>query len=161
MTTPRDLSDYGAPYDDELPVENPAVEQSAAFYNRHAEDAVQHSRTSEKAVIDFLSITSVATVSAANVNCRMHLGTGGSTKPTVARTALGAYTITFASSYLDGLNESETVSLFKATGFVESLTVVGHVQATVSGSVISVQCFDMAGAAADYTLGTKVAIVVW
>jgi hypothetical protein len=54
-------------------VENPAVEQSAAFYNRHAEDTVQLSRTSEKVVLDFLSITSVATVSAANVNCRMHL----------------------------------------------------------------------------------------
>ncbi len=161
MTTPRDLSDYGAPYDDELPVENPAVEQSAAFYNRHAEDTVQLSRTSEKVVLDFLSITSVATVGAANVNCRMHLGTGPSTKPTIARTATGAYTITFSSSYNDGLSESETVSFFKAVGFVESLTVCGHVQATVSGSVISVQCFDMAGVAADYTLGTKIALLAW
>ena len=160
MTLPRDLTTYGAPYQDALPVENPVNEQPADDYNRHAEDTAQGTRTSPKAVFDFLCVTS-GTVSAANVNCRQQYGLGASTKPVVVRTGTGTYTATFATSYLDGLNTTETFSLFKALGTVESGTVPGVVQCTVSGAVATVYTFDMAGTLVDYTAGTKVGVVAW
>lgn len=160
MESPRSLSDYGLPVADKFAVEDPSTEQPAAKYNRHGDDTVQMSRTTRKADFDFLTINSVATVSAANVNCESHYGTGASTKPVVARTGTGAYTATFASTYLDGLGNTDTVSFIRATGDVCSLTVTGVVHCTVSANVVSIICRDMAGAAADYTVGTKVAIEV-
>ncbi len=159
MTTNRTLEDYGAPYEDAEAIENPLVEQSSAKYNRHAEDTAQMSRTTTRANFSFLTITSVATVSAANVAVRSHAGNGSSEKPVVARTALGQYTATFDATYLDGLGESESNVFFWATGAVASPPAIGHVQCTVSSNVISILLTDMTGAAADLTLGTK--IIIW
>lgn len=160
MTLPRDLTTYGAPYQDALPVENAVNEQPADDYNRHAEDTAQGTRTSPKAVFDFLCVAS-GTVPAASVNCRQQYGTGSATKPAVARTGVGTYTATFSTTYLDGLNVTDPFSLFAALGTVESGTVPGVVQCTVSGAVATIYTFDMAGALADYTVGTKVAVVAW
>jgi hypothetical protein len=158
MTTPRAITTYGGPFEDLEPVSAPENEQPATEYNRHAEDTAQLTQCAVKACFDFLCVAS-GTVSAADVNCRQHYGTGSSTKPVVARTALGTYTATFASDYLDGLAETETWSIFKATGTVESGTVFGHVQVVItSATVLTIYTADMTGALADYTVGTKVGV---
>lgn len=160
MTLPRDLTTYGAPYQDALPVENPVNEQPADDYNRHAEDTAQGTRTSPKAAFDFLCVAAGA-VPAASVNCRQQYGTGSATKPTVARTGVGTYTATFATTYLDGLNVTDPFSLFLALGGVASGTVSGVVQCTVAGAVVTLYTFDMAGALTDYAVGTKISVVAW
>jgi len=158
MTTPKSLQDYGAPFTNLEPISAPENEQSADDYNTHAEDTAQLTQCAVKAAFDFLCVAA-GTVPAGSVTCRQHYGTGSSTKPTVARTGVGTYTATFASSYTNGLSVAETFSLFKASGFVESGTVFGHVQCVMtSATVITIYTADMAYTLVDYTVGTKVGV---
>lgn len=148
MTTPRDIDNYGGKFQDAFPVEDPTTEKSAAYGNREAEDQAQMTRTTERALVRFALSTGGAG-SITPTDGRSHYGVGSANLPTVAKTATGRYTVTYATSYTDALGEAEAVAFYSARGWVESLTTAGHVQCTVSGRVISVATFDMTGAASD------------
>lgn len=159
MSDPRTIENYGAPADgfvDAFPVEDPTCEQSAAYANRELEDQAQLTRTPDKAIVRFSTTTSVGAV--AVTNGRSHYGTGPTQHPTIARVSAGRYTITYATSYLDALGTSETVTFYTAKGHVESLSTAGNVQGTVASNVINVAVFDMAGVLSD--LGGSIPICI-
>lgn len=154
------IADYGGPFADALPAEDPTTQLASDFFNRLAEDAAQLTRTAPRAFVKFTAINTVAAVTISAGNARSQWGTSSQYFPSVARTATGLYTITYSASYDDGLAESETVSFFDAEAKLDSLTAVGHGQCTVAGNVVSVALFDMAGAAADFT-GSTVTVRIY
>lgn len=160
--TPATLATYGGPYEDMVPVEDPTKEMGADFGNLSLEHVAQMTNTTIKWRVKFLTITSVATVAAANVTVQSHYGSGSvaAAKPTVARTATGAYTLTFASTYNNGLPTpvAESITFFDAKGHVLSTTEKAHVQCSYSGTVVSVVLLDDTFSAVDLTLGTTVII---
>lgn len=140
MEAPRDLSTYGGPYSDLLPVEDPTVEQSAAFGNRLMTDVAQMSRTSEKGWVIFpLSTGGAGVISASSVTAQSHWGTGSSEKPVVEKTATGTYTLTYAASYVDEVGTTENVVIRGPRAAVLSTTTFGFGQCTVAGSVITLK----------------------
>ena len=156
---PRSLDSYGGAFVDATAVENPENTLSAAYYVRLAEDVAQGSRTSQKAVVRFATSTSGSLPLAITPSAgRCHNGTGSAQLPTVSKTATGRYTVTYPEDWTDALDEEETVTFSFSSGRVSDLSTAGHVQTTVSGRVISVAVFDMAGAASD--LGGSVVIEV-
>lgn len=162
MTTPRAGTDYGMPtggYIDAATVEDPNSELAATYGNRLIVDHAQMTATTTKWIVQFPTSTGGAgAIASASVAIRSHFGSGTSSKPAVAKTATGTYTLTFASSYTDELTQAETITFFDAGGHVLSSTVVGHVQASISGTVITVLVSDMAGAASDLTNGTTISV---
>lgn len=157
---PSDIATYGGEFVDKFVLDDPEAETSAAFYNLNIEHTAQMTNTTTKWRVRWLSITSVASVASANVTVQSHYGSGNvaAAKPTVARTATGAYTLTFASTYNNGLAVAETITFFDAKGHILHTTEIAHVQCSFSGTVVSVQLYDMAGAAVDLTLGTPIIV---
>lgn len=153
---PRTIGSYGGPWVDARPVQNPQTQVAAASFGRLAEDAAQLTRAGRKALVTFR--TTLANGAVAVLAARSQWGTGVSEQPTIARTGVGLYTVTFATSYADALGAVETVSFFDATGAVLSLAAFGHVQCTVAANVISVAVVDLAAAPTD--LGGSVTISV-
>lgn len=162
MTTPRAGTDYGMPtggYIDAATVEDSNSEMSATYGNRLMLDVAQMTATTTKWIVQFPTSTGGAgSIASASVSIRSHFGSGTSSKPAVAKTATGTYTLTFASSYNDELTQAETITFFDARGHVLSSSVVGHVQASFSGTVITVLVADMAGSASDLTNGTTISV---
>lgn len=162
MTTARAGTDYGMPtggYLDAATVEDPNSELAATYGNRLIVDHAQMTATTTKWIVQFpTSTAAAAAIASASVSIRSHFGAGTSSKPAVAKTATGTYTLTFASSYTDELSQAETITFFDASGHVLSSTVVGHVQASISGTVITVLVTDLAAAASDLTNGTTISI---
>lgn len=149
--TPATIESYGAPeggFRNAFDVEDPTVEQSAAYGNRELEDQAQMTRTTDKATVRFTTSTGGAG-SITPTDGRSHWGVGSANLPTVAKVSTGRYTVTYATSYTDALGVVETVFFYTAHGWVESLSTAGKVQCTVSGRVINVAVFDMAGTLSD------------
>lgn len=157
MTTSRTVETYGGPYLDERPVEDPTTQQAAAFYDRHAEDTAQMTRTSDKALFTFS--TSSGGAGAITVSDgRSHAGVGAGQLPVGAKVSTGLYTFTFAASFEDDLEEEEIVSFGYGGGRVKHLATAGHVQVTGASNVISVAVFDMAGVLSDLGGGIPIEV---
>jgi hypothetical protein len=120
--TPSELADYGAPYNDEGPVDNPETQMSSAYGNKMCEHLSQLTRPAFRAVTMFDCVANAATyvIPEVDVTVRSLWGIGTAYKPTVTKTATGRYTIEFASSYADGLGVSENVAFID--GFVKVRT---------------------------------------
>ena len=120
MAEPRTLGSYGAPYQDEHPVENPQTQISAALMNRNLEDQAQMTRTAWRAIVKFTAIATAAVtiVPAGSVLVRTAWGDSSAFKPVITKTTTGLYSVAFAASYIDGLGVTENVSWFagKAEG---------------------------------------------
>jgi hypothetical protein len=161
MATPRDIGDYGGPFENDGVVQDPTTEQDASDYNRQAEDCAQMTRTSEKWDFTFITDSGAAplTVSAANVSVLSHAGSGASAKPVVTKSGTGLYLATCPATFTDGLAASETVSFSRASGSVMSTTAFGHVQCTVSSNAISIAIVDLAAVATDLSGTTTIRIV--
>lgn len=157
MENPSDLDTYGGEFSNADATIDPTTDLDAAYYNRLAMHVAQMSHTTAKAVLQFPTISSVAnTTPSATMT---HWGSGASYYPTtVARTATGAYTITYPSSFVNLLGETETVSFWRAEANVSSATVYGHCQCSASGAVVTLKVFDAAGAAVDITNGTTITV---
>jgi hypothetical protein len=108
------LADLGGAFVDAVPVADPESEMSADYGNLLLESVAQGSQTSSHTRGTFISTATAAptTVDAANVSHRSHWGSAGATKPAVSKTATGLYTLTFPVSWTNGLDATETVSLF-------------------------------------------------
>lgn len=162
MTTPRAGTDYGMPtggYIDAATVEDSTSELAAAYGNRLIVDHAQMTATTTKWVVQFPTSTGgAAAIAAASVSIRSHFGSGTSSKPAVAKTATGTYTLTFASSYNDELSVAETITFFDAKGHVLSASVIGDVQCGISGTVITALVKDASNVASDLTNGTTISV---
>lgn len=157
---PKTVADYGGVYVDARPVKNPTCEVSAAKFNRLCEDVAQLTNPSPKALVIFTTSSGgAATYAAAAVTYRSVWGSSDSVKPAVAKTATGLYTVTFASSYTDGLGESETVGLIDANCSVRSTTLSPPpIVTALTSTVVSLTVQTTAGAASDLS-GTAVVTV--
>jgi hypothetical protein len=104
----------GGPYVDATPVDDPESEMAADEVNLLLETTSQGSYTSPATIGTFVTTSTAAPVNvdAANVSHSSHWGNGSSTKPTVAKTATGLYTLTFPATWANGLDVVESVSLF-------------------------------------------------
>lgn len=163
MPTPRTIDTYGGTFVDALPVEDATSEQSADYANRLHEDVAQLTRSALKCVVTFPTTTDAApaTVSAASVTCLSQYGTGSSTKPVVAKTAAGVYTLTFAATYDDALSETDPFTITAANASVDA-AILGYAQASHSGVVVTVKVYDPASAfaASDLSGSKTIAVMV-
>lgn len=133
---PRTIGNYTGPKVDAKPVANITTQLPASAWNRQAEDTAQLTRTAPRAIVVFTA-TAVApptTVASANVTVRSLWGTGDAQKPTISKTATGRYTLTFSTSYNDGLGESETLGFLDA----ECRVRTGDAADDLEGHVLSV-----------------------
>jgi len=138
---PRTLSTYGAPYVDGEVVQNPETQVGSDDFNRLCEDVAQMTRTSLRAAVRWLTIGTVDDVPSSQVWHKSLWGTGDLTKPTVSRTGAGLYTVTYDSSFNDGLGEAETVAFWDGHVSCRSGNAAddfaGSGVLTVSGSTIT------------------------
>jgi hypothetical protein len=134
MTTPRTIDNYGGAFEDAEPVENPTTEQSADYGNRLHEDVAQLTRVPIKAWCKFFPTATAAPTTVVATAGRSHMGTGSGNLPTIAKSATGTYSLTYASSFEDGLGEDETVS------FVDGFILVngGSSDAGASAQIVSI-----------------------
>jgi hypothetical protein len=153
----KESSSYGAPFLDDAPVANPTTEQSAALYNRHAEDSAQMTRTATGIKVKFETTTTAGPISVSVVDSTSVWGEGIAFQPTISKTATGTYVITYATEYDDalvgtegneGVAETEQVSFRFGHGGCLGSTF-GHVQPSFSNNVITTYVFDAAGALSD------------
>lgn len=156
----KESADYGAPFVDAEATANPATQQSASLYNRHAEDSAQMSRTSTKIMVKFKTSSSAAPVSISPDDSTSQWGDGALYAPTISKTATGTYTITYAIEYDDALvgtegneavEETEQVSFRFIWGdaFKSSGPTMGSVRGTSVDNVITAYVFDASGSLSD------------
>lgn len=159
MTLPRTLSTYGGEFADAYPVEDPTTTQAAAYYNRHADDTAQMSRTTTKVRVQFQTTTDPAPVAVTPIAGRCHAGAGNSNLPTIQKTATGTYAITYPSTWTDGLGDSESVGFTFARAQTHGNTP-GHPQPECASNVITVYVFDPLSAFVLSDLGDGITIEV-
>lgn len=101
----RTIESYGGLKVNLLDPEVPESEESAEEGNRKAVDLAMFSSTSTFATVMFITTSTAAptTVTPTDVTIRSHMGNGSSSKPVVAKTATGIYTVTFPSTYTDAM----------------------------------------------------------
>lgn len=151
---PKVLGDYGGPFIDEKPVEDPETQLSAAKGNRCFEDLAQLTRTATRAIVRF------ETVSSGNPTTVSHVsvwGSGDAQKPTVARVATGRYSITYATSFTDSLSVVESVSfVFASSALLGTVAATTQIE-SISSNVVTVRVY-VSGSLAD-AVGDEV--MVW
>lgn len=156
---------YSGPWVDAEALANPATEQPASSMNRIAEDAAQMTRTSTKVWVKFAT-SAGANGSQPVVDATSQWGEGNSYAPTIAKTATGTYTITYATEYDDaligtegneGVEETEAVVFRFHGGNVEGSTF-GHVNVSSVNNVITCYVFDAAGTLSDLGGGIVVSV---
>ena len=157
MENPTDIDTYGGEFSNADATVDPSTDLDAAYWNLLAMHVGQMSHSTAKVILQFPTISSVANTTPSAT--RTHWGSGASYYPTtVARTATGAYTITYPSTFTNQLGDAETVSFWHAEAVVSSSTVYGHCQCTATGAVVTLKVFDAAGAAVDITNGTTITV---
>lgn len=108
----RASTEYGIPFVDATPVENASTDLSAAKFNRCGVDVAQGTHTIPKAVVTF---TCVAAGNPTNAAHKSQWGDGAGQLPTVTRTGAGRYSVQYAATFTDELNEVETLAFFAST----------------------------------------------
>ena len=150
------IGDYGGPYKDALPVEDPETQLSSDAFNALAEDTAQLTRTGVRAIARF------ATDTASNPAVTRAVSVWGNARaqqPTITRNGIGQYTVTYPASFIDANGVSEDVSFLFAQASIEG-TTPGHVRvSSIAANVIGIRVFDASWAPSD--LGGNVPIGVW
>lgn len=152
----KTIGDYGGPYKDALPVEDPETQLSSDVFNALAEDAAQLTRTGIRAIARFMTDPSSnpAVTQAVSV-----WGNAIAQQPTITRNGIGQYTATYPVSFVDANGVSEDVSFFFAYPSIEG-TTPGHVRvSSIAANVIGIRVFNASWALSD--LGGNVPIVIW
>lgn len=163
---PSTLGTYGGPHVDAKAVSNESSQLPANRFDRLAEDTAQTTRTITRVVALFptTNVAAPTSVVPATVQHRNLWGIGSSQKPAVAKTATGRYTITWATSFLDGLNFDETLALAfpqAPHGFTSDPLDDIHVRVlTLSSNVMTIVVQSPRGTDADLGDNSAVAISV-
>lgn len=152
----RVLGDYGGPFEDALPIEDPETQLSADQYNRLAEDTAQLTRTGTRAIVRFSTTTGAEPMvqSACSI-----WGNGDAQRPALKRAAAGHYMITYPPSFVDELGQEEEVFFSYCFPQIEG-AAPGHARLlSVEGSMIKMAVFDATWSASD--LGGGVIVTLW
>lgn len=148
------ISTFGAPYSNYgVDPVDPTTDLSAALFNKMAADVAMMSRMVRRCEVAFVGAASAPTVSSFEALWKA----ATVTSPTTARTGSGVFTFTFPASVLDELGETHVLNLTSAKAWAEGATAY-HCQASATGAVITVNVFDMAGAAND-AVGATIRVV--
>lgn len=150
------IQNYGGPFVNAKPIEDPTSQPDALLYNRQSEDVAQMTKTCRKMLLHF---PAVATGNSTPSYCETLWGSGASFFPTtVTRTGAGLYTVTFPATFTDSIGVVETISFAGAVGSVQSATVLGLVFCSAASNVITLVTTLAAapGTAADLTAGTLI-----
>jgi hypothetical protein len=107
------------------------------------------SRTTEKAWCVFTTTTASAPTAADVIAGQSHAGSGSGQLPTVTKTATGCYTITYATSFTDGLDESENISFSFAHPSVVCATFCFPQIITIVDNVVTLELRSNVGALSD------------
>lgn len=158
---PRDIAAYGGPYSDERPQSDPMTQLPGDLGNLLLEDVAQLTRVPMRVVARFLTAntSNPTTIDYA----KTQWGTGTSYKPTVARTGVGLFTVTFAATYDDGLGETESLALTDADAKQELLAAAFTPRLTyarASSNLVYVALYTIAGALTD-TTGDRITVWGW
>jgi hypothetical protein len=158
---PRDLAAYGGAYSDARPQSDPLTQVASDSINLLMEDTAQLTRVPIRVMAMFTTnnVTDPAVIDYG----RTQWGTGVSYKPTVTRTGVGLFTVTFSATYTDGLDETESLALvdadakqeFLAAGFTARLCY-----ARAASNIIYVGLHSVAGALVD-TTGDRITVWGW
>lgn len=154
MSWERAPSDYGLPKQNHKPVVNPEYDLDASEYERLAVDVAAMTLTAAKALV---VVSAAASTSATTgTMLRWHNARWGGTdavKPTIARTATGAYTITWSTSQEDLNPTADRVSTSAVSFSCAQCTPQGSTPAMVvvscASNVVYVKTFNAASAATD------------
>lgn len=152
MTTPLapetpDADTFGGVFDNADAVVDPETELDASYFNRLLAQVVMLSHTAARA---WARVTAGAAPVVADHDAVW--GTGASVAPTVVRSAVGVYTVSWASAYddLQATPESHSVSLRACQGGVAHAGAARiHNESLASANTATIRCYDAAGAAAD------------
>jgi len=153
---PKTIADYGGPYKDALPVEDPETQLGSDAFNALAEDTAQLTRTGLRAIARF------ATDIAQSPGVHGAVSVWGSSpahRPTVTRNNVGVYSILYPPLFRDANGVEEEVSFLFAQASIDGVTP-GHARILViAASLVIVHVFDASWALSDLGGGTP--IVVW
>lgn len=108
--TPKTIANYGGPYADSEGKVNPETDLDATNGNRLLEDLAQLTRTKPKAMVRFTATATAAPTTVEPTFWDTIWGSGLAQKPTIDKIATGEYVVSFATSYVDALGVSETVT---------------------------------------------------
>lgn len=157
MATPRAIENYGGIFVDAEPVEDPTTELSSDYYNQLSSDVAEMTRTTEKIVVKFPTSSGGAGPVTPSAG-QSHKGTGSGDLPTVAKVGTGLYDITYPTSFVNALGDTENISFTFSAGRVKSLSVDGRAFTTEAANVIHVAVRDGSGVLSD--LGGGITIEV-
>lgn len=159
----KDLSDYGGARQDAYPVNDPTTQVSAAYLNRALEDLAQLTRMAPKAIIRWTGTNTTGAVTLNSADVRTLWGNGLSYAPAVAKVgSTGQYTVTFPTTYTDGLGEVEVFNAYGASvssGGGTSGALQAGIELT-SANVITLYLYDKSGTAVNW-VGDTISLVVW
>ena len=165
------LNTYGGARSDYAPVVDPVTDESAVFRNRYAANVAMMTQTVPRAMRSFVGATGATPTDPVSGFVHAALwGSGASVKPTMARTALGVWTVTFPTTVSSELTSAltsqgggltHTVNFRRALAQVECAGTLYHATAKViAANVIEVRGWTGAAAADDLN-GLTVTVWGW
>lgn len=152
----RTLGDYGAPYRDALPVEDPQTQMSSDAVNLAFSDIAQASRTVLRAIVTFkaLALPDIPALDAASV-----WGFDAASWPTISRTAPGRYTVKYALALPDELGALEPVAFHFGHVSVQGPKMAFAQITSLAANAIDVLACDFDGNPTDF--GSDHVITLW
>jgi len=150
-----DIDDYVATFggskQNYSPVEDPSTDEDAGVRNQYVADVAMMTNTASRGWIRF---TAAATTGAmALVAHNANWGNAVQYAPALARTSAGIYTVTLPASPLDALGNAHTTNVRDAWVNHRSATTPFFVNVVASSAnVLTVYCYNAAGAAVDLTV---------
>lgn len=150
MTAPDidTVATYGGALENAWPIEDPNTDQDADGLNECKASTAAMTHTSARCWARFTSDPTTPAFPSTNPH-DSHWGSTLAVRPTLARTGVGVYTLTWPSTVTDELGETHSVNLRWAKASLENQAAVVCAEAT-SVVLVTIKLFDMAGAAADY-----------
>jgi hypothetical protein len=152
--SPTSIATYGMPVNDYAPVTDPTTDQSAAGANQGFCDLSMMTNTSIKAVVALQTNNTSAPVL---ISHAAQWGTG--TAPTLARTGVGTYTVTWPATVTDQLGASQAVNLTFAVSGISQTLALG-VSLAVSANVATVKAYNTTTGATFDGTGAIITIAV-
>lgn len=154
-----DVDDYSATFggskQNYSPVEDPTTDEDAGVRNQYVADVAMMTNTVPRGWVRFTAaaLTGSMVLVAHNANW----GNAALYTPVLARTSAGQYTITLPASPLDALGGAHTTNVRAAWASHRSATAPFFVSSVpTSANVITVYCYNQAGAATDLTVDIDV-----
>lgn len=140
---------YGTPYQNERPVEDPTTEPDAGAINEALVDTAACTRMICRARVTFTGLTYTSGSQSITVdNHNAVWGSSDGVKPTIVQTAAGIYVVTWPATVVDELGDTHTLNMIMP---LEPMTIdatLSRVKVTAfTANTLSLKAFNAAGSA--------------